>query len=314
MWIKILVLCVLLFTGCYRVPDKIVPQINYTVQDRYIKQLPTSFPTLSKEEQREEWGKEYVIAQKFSRELDLYRAITAFKRAEFLLPQENQKRREELQYQILLCYYLGKRYVEVIHTFDTSCLYHATPSFPVYHDLLIVMYESYVTTSQPEKARYILQLIQHHYPETAKKLELSTALIKGECDTLRQAVKEDPLQLPVITFVDTYETKKKSVSKTQWANALIPGAGYLYIGQKQSALTSFLLNAFFIYAATYFYSKGNIAAGVITTSLELGWYFGGIYGGGEAANRYNEWLYKKQAYPLLVRNKLFPILMLQYGF
>lgn len=314
MRVKTLVLCMLLMAGCYKVPDTIAPHVSYSIQDRYIQQLPTTFTTLSEQERGEEWGKEYLIAQHFSRELDLYRAITTFKRAEFLLPAENQHRREEIQYQILLCYYLGKRYAEVIHTFNTSYLYHATTSFPAYHDLLIMIYESYLETLQPEKAQYLLQIIQYHYPETAKQLKLGTALIYGDLTTLRQAAKDNSLPPPITTLIDSYKAKKKSVSKAQWANALLPGAGYLYIGQKQSALTSFLLNTLFVYAAVYFYSKGNIAAGIITTSFETGWYFGGIYGGGEAAKQYNEQLYEKQAHLILHRHKLFPVLMLQYGF
>ncbi|NGX51276.1 MAG: hypothetical protein K1060chlam2_01141 [Chlamydiae bacterium] len=300
--------------GCYKVQDKIEPQVNYSVQDRYLKQLPAAFPPLTASERREEWGREYMIAQKFSRELDLYRAVTTFKRAEFLLPEGNNERLEEIEYQILLSYYLGKRYEEVIQTFDHSSLYHVNSSFPAYHDLLILMYESYIETGQGEKSNYILRIIQHHYPETAKKLELSTALIEGDLDTLRAEERDDPSKSYLTHLLDSYDAKKKSVSKAQWANALLPGAGYLYVGQRQSAFTSFLLNGLFITAAVYFYSKGNIAAGVITTSFEMGWYFGGIYGGGLAAKYYNERLYERKAYPALNRNKLFPVLMLKYGF
>ena len=108
--------------------------------------------------------------------------------------------------------------------------------------------------------------------------------------------------------------KKKSVSRAQTYNAILPGAGFLYVGQKQSALTSFLLNGLFIWASIHFYSKGNYAAGAVFTSLETGWYFGGIYGAGESAKLYNERLYEKEAYPILNSGGFFPVLMLRYGF
>jgi len=306
-----LALCMVLTTACYKVSHDIDPQFCYAVQDRYIKQLPKNFSTLSEQERKEEWGKEYLIAQNFAREIDLYRAITTFKRSEFLCPQYHLKRLEEIQYQILLSYYLGQRYDEVVQKFDHSYLSQVQPSFPAYHDLLIIMYDTYLKIGQREKADYILRLTQYYYPEEFTKLKISTALIEGDLPALRQQHSEGsyPMQ-----FVETYDAKKKSVSKAQWANALLPGAGYLYVGQKQSALTAFLLNALFIYAAFHFYSKGNIAAGVITTSFEMGWYCGGIYGSGEAAKTYNERLYEKQTYSFLHRNKLFPVLMLQYGF
>lgn len=123
-----------------------------------------------------------------------------------------------------------------------------------------------------------------------------------------------PPPLFLTNLLTSYDAKKKSPCKAQFANGILPGAGYLYVGQKQAALTSFLLNGLFIYAAVYFYTNGNVAAGVITTSFEMGWYFGGIYGAGEAAKYYNERLYERQAYPALSYNKLFPVLMLKYGF
>ncbi len=100
----------------------------------------------------------------------------------------------------------------------------------------------------------------------------------------------------------------------QLLNALIPGAGYLYIGQKKSALTAFLLNGLFIAAAYQFFHHRHVAAGIITTGFEAGWYFGGIYGAGEEAKYYNERLFEKNAATVLNDYKLFPALMMQYAF
>ncbi|MCB1116342.1 MAG: tetratricopeptide repeat protein [Chlamydiia bacterium] len=300
--------------GCYRVPDKIEPQVNFSVQDKYLKSLPPPFPPLSPSEREEAWGKEYLIAQKFAENLDLYRAITTFKRSEFLLPPGHQHRLEEIQYQILLSYYLGKRYEDVTQEFVHSALYTATKTFPAYHDLLVILYESYLEIGDTEKSEYVLRVIEHHYPETAKKLRLSTVLIEGNLDELRMAERCDPSKTYIHELLSTYDAKKKSVSKAQTLNAIIPGAGYLYVGQKQSALTAFLLNGLFIWAAVHFYTHGHLAAGIITTSFEAGWYFGGIYGAGESAKYFNERLYEKLAYPELSKNRLFPVLMLKFGF
>ena len=300
--------------GCYKVPDKIEPQVNYSVQEMHLKQLPPPFSPLSETEKQEGWGQEYLIGQKFAESLDLYRAVTTFKRAEFLIPPQNTHRLEEIQYQILLSYYLGKRYEQVTQEFLHSSLYTATKDFPAYHDLLIIMYESYLEEGEHERAEYVLRVIEHHYPETAKRLRLSTLLIDGDLEGLRREAREDRSQTYITTLLDTYDGKKKSIKKAQQLNALLPGAGYLYVGQKQSALTSFLLNGLFIWAAVHFYSKGNIPAGTIFTSFEAGWYFGGIYGAGESAKLYNERLYEQQAYPALQRNCLFPVLMLKFGF
>lgn len=300
--------------GCYKVPDKIEPQVNYSVQDKYLKQLPPAFPPLTAAEKTTPWGQEYLIAQHFAEGLDLYRAITTFKRAEFLLPSGNTKRLEEIQYQILLSYYLGKRYEDAIQEFNRSLLYKVDKDFSAYHDLLIIMYESYLETGQREKADYVFRVIEHQYPDTAKRLELSTALIDGDLEGVRRIEHEDPSKTYLSDLLNEYDTKKKSIAKAKTLNALLPGAGYLYVGQKQSALTAFLLNGLFIWAAVHFYSHNHIAAGIITTSFEAGWYFGGIYGAAESAKLYNERLYEQQAYPALNQNRLFPVLMLKYGF
>ncbi|MCB1110551.1 MAG: tetratricopeptide repeat protein [Chlamydiia bacterium] len=305
---------ILAIAGCYRVPDKIEPQVNFSVQDKYLKQLPPAFPSLDATEKSEPWGQEYLIAQRFAEHLDLYRAVTTFKRAEFLLPPGKPERLEEIQYQILLSYYLGKRYEQVVQEFVHSALYTATKTFPAYHDLLIIMYESYLEVGDEEKAYYVFRVIEHHYPDTAKRLKLSTALIDGDLDTLRTIERTDPSKQYIAELLQTYDSKKKSVKKAQTLNALLPGAGYLYVGQKQSALTAFLLNGLFIWASVHFYSKGNYAAGAIFTSFEAGWYFGGIYGAGESAKLYNERLYEQEAYPILNRQGYFPVLMLRFGF
>ena len=69
----------------------------------------------------------------------------------------------------------------------------------------------------------------------------------------------------------SYEKEKKSISKAQLLNTFIPGAGYLYVNQKQSAVTAFFLNALFIAATYHFFHKGHTAAGIITLSFESGW-------------------------------------------
>lgn len=307
-------LCSLLLTSCYRVPDKIEPQINYVVQDKYIRSLQTCFTPLDKYELQQEWGREYFIGVAFAKKLDLYRAVTAFKRAEILIPDSLYQRKQEVEYYIILCYYLGKRYEEAVDTFDDSDLRIIDTTFPAYHDLLVVLYECYLNTEQTEKANNILSVIKNHYPETAKELELSTALTSGNLGDIKHLSYDAATQQSADQLLKEYKKEKKSISKAQTLNAVLPGAGYLYVGQKQSALTAFLLNGVFIAAAVHFFQHHHTAAGIIFTSFEAGWYFGGIYGAGEAAKLYNERMYENKAFTALSQNKLFPIFMLRYGF
>lgn len=303
----------LLSSACTRVPEQIEPKIDYSVQDRYLLRLPSPFTPLSEDERKQEWAKEYKIAMGFSHELDLYQAITAFKRTLFLLPREEKQRRLELQYEVLLCYYIGKKYSEVIQTFDSSGLHFVGSEFPASHDLLTILFDSYNHLKETEKAQKILQYMQSHYPCDAEKLSLSQGLQEGNIFLIEQ-FSTLPNYNYLASLLTCYNKEKKSIQQAQTLNALLPGAGYLYIGQKQSAMTAFLLNGLFIGASYYFFHKGNIPAGIIFTGFESGWYFGGIYGAGEEAKFYNERMYEKCAAPVMNQHKLFPILSLQYAF
>jgi tetratricopeptide (TPR) repeat protein len=308
---KFLLSLLLLLSACHRVPEELEPKINYAVQDRYLKELPAPFSPLTAEEREEPWGREYLIGQAFARQLDLYQAITAFRRAEILIPETLIERKTEIDYEILLCYYLGGKYSDVVNTFEHSRLQAIDHHFPACHDLLIILYDTYIRLGEDEKAAQILLLIKQSYPEAAEELSLSTALSRADLPAIRSHTTQAPYMK---TFLDDYERGRKSIQGAEALNALLPGAGYLYVGQQQSALTAFLLNGLFIAAAYHFFHKGEIAAGVIFTSFEAGWYFGGIYGGGEEAKFYNERLYEKRATPLMNQNKLFPALMLNYAF
>lgn len=303
-----------LFNSCQRVPDKIEPTLSYAVQDKYLLALPSPFPPLTEEEKAKDWGREMQIGFGFAHQLDLYQAITSFKRAEFLMPPEEKTRLLEAQYEILLCYYMGKKGKDVIDTFDRSQLRYADQSFPAFHDLLLILFETYNQEDMEAQAHRILQLIFQYYPDEGQKLMLSNALTQGDIPLVREIAQTPPPKPYLDEFLLNYETYKKSVGKAQGLNALLPGAGYLYLGQKQSAATAFFLNGLFIAASAYCFEHGNIAAGVIFASFEAGWYFGGIYGAGLEAKAYNERLYESMATPMMHRERLFPALMLNYAF
>ena len=112
-------------------------------------------------------------------------------------------------------------------------------------------------------AERILRLIQQQYPEEGAQLALSGALIQADFPLL-EAIRETPPPRPYLNdFLDAYALQKKSTGRAQLYNALLPGAGYLYLGQRQTATTAFLLNGLFIAASTYFFIDGNIPAGII---------------------------------------------------
>ena len=310
---KLFLLTLLLLASCYRVPDRIDPHISCQLQDQYFQRLTSAFTPLTDEERGSDWGKEYIIARAFAFELDLYRAVSTFKRAQILI-FDHQNRKLEIQYDILLCFFLGKRYDEAVEAFEKSDLAHVDKTFPAYRDLLLVLYESYRELKCEEKQAKIVELLEKSFPDTSEELKVSLAIREGDLPTINAFASGFQSPSYLDNLVDGYATQKKSVATAQWLNALMPGAGYLYIGQRKSALTAFLLNGLFITAAVEFFLHNHLAAGIITTGFEAGWYFGGIYGAGEEAKYYNERIYEKTASVVLGEYELFPILMLNHAF
>jgi len=305
----------LITTGCAKSTEPIQPKIHYTVSETRLKNLPAAFAPLSDSEKAQEWGKEYFIGQKLAQKLDLYRAVTAFKRAEILIPGYLKKRLQEIQYYTVLSYYIGGRYEDVIEAFQTSDLLNIDPEFTAYRDLLIILHESYNRLKEFEKAALVCKLLEEQDQGAALKIKISHAI--AEYDTPALAILNAPktkISSETSAMLSSFQNEKKSVRAAQTLNAVCPGAGYLYLGQKQSAITAFLMNGLFIYASYYFLHEGNLAAGIITTSLEAGWYFGGITGAKESAKLYNERLYENKATYLMQQNELHPVLSLTHSF
>lgn len=311
-WAGLLLLCVICW-GCQPTPCCLEPAICYWPPPYYIERLPTPFPPLTTVERSQDWGKELFLGKAFAKEMDLYRALTCFKRALILIPKRNE-RRFEIEYEIFFAYYVAQKYQEAVEAFEGSRLIDAPESFPVFRDLLIALYDAYIKVDQAERACRILGLLDAIDECAANRLRLETAITQVDFPGMVDAGNLTGSHDAVDGFITTYLAEQKSISKARTLNALLPGAGYYYIGQKKSAITSFVINALFITAAYQLFDRGYIPAGIIVASLETGWYFGGINGAGLEAKQYNEHLYSRLSRATLEKERLFPILMIEKGF
>jgi hypothetical protein len=304
----------LLLSGCQPSLSRIEPTITYVIPQHKLERLPSAFDPFTTNEKWQDWAKEIMIGDAFAREQDLYRAITAYKRALLLTPYDLKERRLQILYNITLCYYIGSKYQDVINTFEGSELTEAKPPFPPLNNLLIMLYDSYLNQDQSDKAAVILELIEACSPDTSRDLTLYTDVIQGDVCEVSTDADKHPVAEKLMPYVCEYVSAAKSPKTAKVLNAILPGAGYYYVGQKKSALTSFLINALFTAAAYQFFHHGYYAAGAITTSLELGWYMGGINGAGIEASEYNQRLYEAVGHKMMVENNLFPILMFETAF
>lgn len=304
----------LLFSSCQTTKCTLEPDICYVPEPRIIECLPSPFPKLTQEERRQDWGRELFLGKSFAKEMDFYRAITCFKKALFLIPRKEEDRRLEIEYDIFFAYYSAGKYQEAIEAFEGSGLNIIPETFPAVDSLLPLLYDAYWQTGQTERACRIWEVISQYNAETANKLSLSTGITEADFPVIAKTSECTPSSDSICELMTCYCNGAKSVSKARTLNALLPGAGYYYVGQKKSAITSFLINALFIAAAYQLFDRGYIPAGIIVTSLEMGWYFGGINGAGIEANQYNQCLYSRLGRETMVRERLFPILMIQTGF
>ena len=175
-----------------------------------------------------------------------------------------------------------------------------------------MLYDSYQETGQCEKATKIHAFIQSTDEILASKLDEYQAVVDADFCALEELSNQQDEDIALL--ISTYSNSYKSPRKAELLNGILPGAGYYYVGQKTTALTSFIINALFTYAAYQFFDHGYIAAGCITTSLELGWYLGGINGAGIAARDSNERAYEAQSKNFLINKRLFPVLMFSHAF
>lgn len=305
-------LCLLVLTCCHPKSQHFEPNISYFPGQRCIQNLPSAFPPV--ENIREEWSKEQFLGNHLAKDLDLYRAITCYKRALILMPRNNLDQRLQTEYTLAYCYYMGRRYGEFLETVEFGPLMNVPESFPPFRDLCVMLFDAYNETDQKEKACQIQKLVSTFDPKTAANLNLYSHLKSGDLSGALPLIHASPLSDQLLPYLNTYCCAKKSITKAQLLNAILPGAGYYYVGQKKSAITSFVLNALFIAATVQFAEKGYIPAAIITGSFELGWYVGGINGAGLAAKEYNERLYEYQVKEMMINHRLFPALMLQTAF
>lgn len=301
-------------TGCQPVCQKMEPTIVCQVSSQCLQSLPSAFPCLTSIEKKQAWGRELLIGDVFAREGDFYRAITSYKRALILLPECVMARHLQLDYDIILCYYLGGKHQEAINFFEGSELSQVNRDFPAFNHLLIMVYDCYLQTQQEDRAAIVLEIIGKFSTDTCADLQLYQALKEGNIEQARCLISQHRDAEEMEKDFAFYDQFAKSPKKARLLNAILPGAGYSYVGLKRSAVTSFVINALFTAAAYQFFRNGYPAAGAITASLEMGWYVGGINGAGIEAQEFNTRLYEGVSRKILNEHNGFPILMFETSF
>ena len=86
---------------------------------------------------------------------------------------------------------------------------------------------------------------------------------------------------------------RKSETLAGILSAILPGAGYVYVGRYGDGLTSFLVNALFVAGTVTAVNNDWIPAAGFSDGIGLPFYMGNIYGSANAAKKWNRTIRNK---------------------
>jgi hypothetical protein len=278
--------------------------------------LPQPPPILTSDEASSAWGQEYTIGCRFAAEGDYYRAATCFQKARFLLNTSQSPHEAQLLHALLLTYSLGNRYQEAISVWEKEQDTVSITDPEIARDCISLLYEAYTHVNRPKEAASLLLALPPDDP-LKNKLPLFRNMTTNDEEALLQtpeaaaAVGKNEHQ-EALALVAEYRSRRRDPTTARVLNAVLPGGGYVYVHQYQTATTALILNGLFIAATWQLFVAHQQAAAIIAGTFEGGWYLGGIVGAGLAADLYNQRLREELSKPYLEHNALFPLMQIRY--
>jgi len=283
--------------GCAPRREGLAP-LSVPVNTIQLRHLPTLLKPFT--DDTTPWGVELKLGRSFAQEGDFYRAITCFKRALILLPADMSVWRLHIQYAIVLSYCLAGRWKDALEAYRSSDLDTATPEFEAYNDLLLLLQEILLQNGDGAAA----ERLDVYLDERARQeSQLSRQLQLRQWQSIEQPI-----------FRDRWSANYRDPRRASMYQALLPGAGYAYVGQKKAALTSFMVNALTVWGIVTLAKHRQWSGVALLGSMEVGWYFGGIQGAALAAQQWNDQLGSSLAYPILRDDKVYPLLRITHTF
>lgn len=239
------------------------------------------------------WRVEAYLGNQLARRVSWDEALRCYCRARLLAPQGDTEVHDQLAFDQMLCHFFANRPEEVLRVFETSNLPRVQRTFAPFGDLLVMLYDSYqrvgaeMGSASGEHALVTLKLLGEIDVRRAALVSLRALVQERDISQLEVRAGDDEALSHLGPLMGTVRARLRDPKRAMALNALLPGAGYWYVGQRQTAITSFALNLLFGAAAWHSLNHGDAALGLIALSFEFGWYFGGIQGAKLAAEEYN---------------------------
>ncbi len=259
------------------------------------------------------------LGDAFVAEGDYYRGITEYKKLLILFADSPQA--DSALFKIGMAYYQGEEYEPAARSFAAL-----RTRYPRSRHAGQAAYQqglSLVKLHQPEKAHEAFAAAA--VPAIPKTEDVRTASfgmaiaafdqhdLAASRSALEQFVQQHPRDRgasqakEAITLLDQSRYQpSKSPLLAGVLSALVPGSGHIYAGHYGDGITSLLLNGLFIAGTVVAVQQENYAVAGVTGLIGLPFYIGNIYGGVNAATKWNLGIRKD------LRGKL--TLVLEYPF
>lgn len=144
-----------------------------------------------------------------------------------------------------------------------------------------------------DEAAFHFQSVLNRKPSPEMRAYAARSLAAADMQRGHMAEARDVIRAEMphpddsLAALDTYERGKDRDPVLGGMLGLIPGLGYAYSGEYANAFRSILLNALFGFGMYHTGSRDQWGAFAGITFFEITWYSGSIYGGVDAAHRYN---------------------------
>jgi tetratricopeptide (TPR) repeat protein len=241
------------------------------------------------------------FANEMYRELEYYRAITEYRRILTFFPNELDA--IHFEYRIFECYYLSQHYLEALawarrieKTYSNNDEIVSEANILIGDSLrqlanlkgAIVSYSTAVELGGPQKKGRALYGIGLARTAAEDWDSATEAFATIESDMPQYSRAQDAL----VRIREAASLPRKSPHLASALN-LIPGVGYVYVGQPQTGIAAFVVDFLAGFATYSAFKGGQTGLGVGVGLLTVGWYTGGIYGGRVGAMKYNRRITKR---------------------
>jgi hypothetical protein len=234
-------------------------------------------------------------AESLYEDLEYYRAITEYRR--FLSYFPDAESRHHAQLRIVDSYLFGRQYEEAIRWSQTLVQRDDSPELVARAHL--GMAHAFLRIRNLPRARdTATQATAIDDLEIRGRAFYALALARvlgGEwelsMDAFQAVPTESGLRDQAVLALQAVDNQRRISDRNPGVAALlnmVPGLGYAYIGQPQTAVAAFVVNGLGAIATYSAFSHGQPGLGAAVGLISVGWYTGGIYGARVGAMRDRE--------------------------